>query len=330
MMSSALCLNMLAVEQHLATIWVETYEERTYRVGLILLLIVCCTAISFLIFPVFRRLIDLLYLLTEGITNRLYINVICVGLSVVNVASCVSSTTCMVMLALEQHLAARFVRTYEERSMSIGVTLTCFTLFYSIAISIGINAFHLHNFDFYRSTDNCHPVNYNWGYAMLFYSASLGMCTFACWWLMKVREFNTRQRRAQFTTLSTRYQQHENENAAISITATVVGYMAYSVIGVVGSLLRMCFYDLFGDHSKGDTVFVGLGYLIAELYALFHMACFMKYNRGMRKMVKLDFLRLFGVRIMKRTSVVVGPALPTITLTDEADEYFRQLQSSWK
>lgn len=38
--SSACCMNMIAVEQHLATIWVDNYEKKTYVVGCILMAIV--------------------------------------------------------------------------------------------------------------------------------------------------------------------------------------------------------------------------------------------------------------------------------------------------
>ncbi|CAD5214102.1 unnamed protein product [Bursaphelenchus xylophilus] len=44
-MSSALCMNCLAIEQHLATTWVNEYENKSTRVGMILLLIVALQSV---------------------------------------------------------------------------------------------------------------------------------------------------------------------------------------------------------------------------------------------------------------------------------------------
>lgn len=32
------CMNIVAVEQHLATIWVETYEQNSFKVGVVLMI----------------------------------------------------------------------------------------------------------------------------------------------------------------------------------------------------------------------------------------------------------------------------------------------------
>ncbi|CAD5222085.1 unnamed protein product [Bursaphelenchus xylophilus] len=42
---AATCMNMIALEQHLATIWVENYEQKTKKIGVILMLLVAAQCI---------------------------------------------------------------------------------------------------------------------------------------------------------------------------------------------------------------------------------------------------------------------------------------------
>ncbi|CAD5209082.1 unnamed protein product [Bursaphelenchus okinawaensis] len=39
MFNGALCMNMLAVEQHLATVWVNDYEQKKIKIGVVLMLV---------------------------------------------------------------------------------------------------------------------------------------------------------------------------------------------------------------------------------------------------------------------------------------------------
>ncbi|CAD5214112.1 unnamed protein product [Bursaphelenchus xylophilus] len=292
-------------------------------------LVLCCTAISFLLVPFFHRCIQILLFASERVTRRFYVNWICVVFSMLNQIFAISSTACMVMLALVQHLAARWVRTYEEKSMSIGVCLIAFTLIYAVTISIIVNYYYLRGYDFENSRDNCDPIAYNWQLAGLFFLGSMVICMGASMWLMQIRKYNTRQRRAEFVTLSARYQQIDNENSAVSITATVVGYMTYSALGLLGAVARYLIVKRFGEHSAWNQVTVGYGYTLVEIYALFHMACFIRYNRGMRRLVDRDLDRLFGSKTPKWCSVV-DVSHPSLNQVEETDVYFRRLQDSWR
>ncbi|CAD5209084.1 unnamed protein product [Bursaphelenchus okinawaensis] len=288
----------------------------------------CCTAISFFILPLTRRCIEVLLLVSENVTERFNVNVICCGISFISVTSGQSATICMLMLALEQHLAAYWVKDYEERTMRVGVILIGFTVIYSVSISLLLNYAYFKNFDYEHATYNCHPVQYHWEVAILFYASSFITCLIATSWLWLIQRYNKEQRKSRFITLHIRYQQNENVNSAMSITATLVGYMLYSFLGTTGSFLRKGLVDYFGEHSKPNEAIVSLGYLLVEAYALFHMACFMYYNNAMRKIVQQDLEFILG----KRVNYLCTPSSKIackMSSNEETAEYFRQFGQAW-
>ncbi|CAD5209076.1 unnamed protein product [Bursaphelenchus okinawaensis] len=236
----------------------------------------------------------------------------------------------MNMLAVEQHLATVWVNDYENKSVKVGVILMLMVVLQSVPCGIFVNWWYLSkDFDLKNATTSCIPIDSNWELALLGFSMCFVTCGLCSAWLVGLHRYNRKKtlNRLKLKSLSARYQQTENEITNKSITPSLLGYMVLSLVGLLLSAWRGKFVIDYGKNNQYDQLITDLGYMSVDLYAIYHMFCFMYYNDSMRLTVRRDIYRLFGsnARIHNAYQIEFNKDAAKHT-----DVHFGQLQDSWK
>ncbi|CAD5209080.1 unnamed protein product [Bursaphelenchus okinawaensis] len=244
-----------------------------------------------------------------------------------------NSALCMNMLAIEQHLATVWVNTYEQKSMKIGVILMVIAILQSVPFGIFVNWYYINkDFDLNSANATCIPIDTHWELALLGFTMCFLTCGLCSLWLVLLHRYNHKRtlNRLKLESLSARYQQTENENTNRSITPSLVGYMMLGLTGLVLSAWRGKYAIDYGVNNEYDKIITDLGYTSVDMYAIYHMFCFMYYNDAMRLAIRRDIHRIVGdfpgsLKIHNAHQIEFNKDADIHT-----NVYFEQLQDSWK
>ncbi|CAD5214114.1 unnamed protein product [Bursaphelenchus xylophilus] len=265
---------------------------------------------------------------TADIRPRYLLNVTCVALATIHMIALMLTALCMNMLAVEQHLATIWVNDYEEKSIKVGVILMMIVVVQCVPFGVFINWWYLSDdYDLNNSVESCIPVDHHWELALMGFALCFITCSLCSAWLILLHRYNRRKmlNRLSLESLSARYQQTANVDSNQSIVPSLIGYMILSLIGLLLSFLRGKFAREYGEYNPYGKITTDMGYCSVDMYALYHMFCFMFYNEAMRHVVRRDLRTIFCCLHSVDPCEFVAKTAPG----QEGDTYFNNLLSSW-
>ncbi|CAD5209074.1 unnamed protein product [Bursaphelenchus okinawaensis] len=271
-----------------AYFFVKLYKS--HRIHKNFRLVLVCAAASFVTLTGTRIVITQVLHYTSDVNKRYYVNVICITLSTIHMMSLFGTALCMNMLAVEQHLATVWVNNYENKNLKIGIILMIIVVVQCVPGGMFVQWYCLSNdFNLNTSRTTCVPLDTHWELAVIGFSSCFVTCS-------------------------------------LCSLPSLIGYMTFTLFGFVLSYFRGASVMKYGRYNIYDRIVTNIGYVTVDLYALYHMFCFMYYSDAMRFVIQKDIRRFRG------NSCSVADS--HIDYKEEADKttetYFNQLTQAWR
>ncbi|CAD5231292.1 unnamed protein product [Bursaphelenchus xylophilus] len=291
-------------------------------------IVVCITIITLEMMHISYVLGHYYNSVTLQMTERYYANIGCAIFALLNNISSASGTISMFMLALERHIAHKYVNLYEDKPNTLGCVLVIIVAVQSAFIGIvswWFFLFHLDEFNLETSRISCITTDLHWEWGVCGFSLAAIMCVFGAMWLVFLKSTTHRHRmsRVALSSLSARFQATENSYTTASIAPSMIFFAIGSIIGICICLSRGKAIQQYGQNSILSKFLADVAFMVVDVYALIHLACLLLYNPMIRNIVKRDLERIACLGIS------TPPQAFKADYQVETEVYFNQFRTAW-